>query len=70
MLEYSDDAVGKSFDVNNFVQRVAVRKKCFAQVVADDGNVGAVQILGFGEKAADVRPRVEDVSDSQMSAPE
>ena len=26
MLEHADDAVGKSFDVNDFVQRIAVRK--------------------------------------------
>ena len=61
MLEHSDDAVGKSFDVNNFVQRILVRKKCFAEVVADDGNVRAVQIFGFGEIAADVGSGVEDI---------
>ena len=54
MLEYADDAVGKSFDVNNFIQRVPVWEKCFAEIVADDGDVRTVQILGFSEIAADV----------------
>src|SRR5579872_4574926 len=61
VLEDADHAVGKSLDVNNLVQRVAVRKKCFAQIVADDRHVLAVVVFGFGEIAADVRFRVVDV---------
>ncbi len=55
MLEHADDAIGKSLDVNNFVQRIAVREKGFAQVVADDGDVRAVQILRFGENTGRCR---------------
>ncbi len=61
MLEYADDAVRKSFDVNDLVQRIAVREKCLAEIVADDGDVRAVQIFRFGEIPANVGPGVEDI---------
>ena len=53
--EHSDDAIRKSFHVNRLVQCIATGEKCFAEVVADDGDILAVKILRFGEETADVR---------------
>src|SRR6266481_3415261 len=61
MLENADHAIGKSLDGNRFVNRIFAQEKCLAQVVADDGNVGAMKIFRLGEKTSDIGPRVKNV---------
>src|SRR6266566_3589832 len=61
MLEHADHAIRKSLDGNRLVNRVFAQKKCLAQVVTNDGNVGAMKIFCLGEITPDIGSRVEDL---------
>src|SRR5438309_5253837 len=45
VFEHADNPVGKSLDVNRFVDRVLAQEERLAEIVADNGDVSAVQIF-------------------------